>query len=453
MHQASGGTNVNDFKIEMKRRQMLKTGIAAGVAMAMPAVRTARAANGEIRFCNIESGPENVASLKRICAEYETQTGVHVEMETIVGTTLWEKVTAAIKSGRPYDLIDFAQPTQTILMAKQGQLTPLTGLLNEIGLDEFNPKSLLKYNSDQWCFPFIMNLCGLYYRSDWLAQRGFSVPKTWSEFSEVAKAFTDSSKRQYGTTLPYSKGTTPWGNSGFLWAAGVEFYDDQWNVLLDNAEIKPKLARALQFIMDLAPTNAPGQFSMSFQQISTNFLTNVAGIASGAGLLVESIDAKYPEFEDKFVAAPYPAPDGGKGTVVFGGKSLGVGNTPNAEKTIDFMRWLVKSDKLTEFHLDTPYYAQPALRSIYSDAKWVENARVKKHPATIKTLESYLDPNATNMDAVQLQGPYTSVNQGMIVNQETILEMYQNVLTNKMSISEAIDMTANKVRGFTQKDA
>jgi multiple sugar transport system substrate-binding protein len=435
------------------RRQIIGGAGAFAGAAALARPRPAKAATTELRYLNVESDPASVAFLKQLAQDYETATGVRVVIETIVGTTLWTKVTTAIKTGRPYDIIDFAQPTQIVLMAQQDALVPLTEVFNEIGLADFNPLSMVKYKGDLWYFPLMYNFCVLYYRQDWLKDAGLAVPTTWTQFAAVAQAFTDRSKRRFGTSLPYSTGLTPWGNSGFLWAGGVKFYDDDWNVRIDTPDMKPKLARTLDFLAQINPNNVPGQFNMTLLNIRTNFLSGSAGIVPGSGSLIEDFKAKAPELADKFVIAPYPGPDGGKGSVVYGGKGLGIGKSENSKAAIDFLRWFVHSGKLIEFQLVLPMYSQPAQYSTYKNPKWLNNPTIQKFGQTMATMRSFLDPDTVNADAVQLQGSHITANQGMIVNSEVILHMYQNVLTKTMTVSEAIDDCAGQIRKFTKRDS
>jgi multiple sugar transport system substrate-binding protein len=192
---------------------------------------------------------------------------------------------------------------------------------------------------------------------------------------------------------------------------------------------------------------------MTFLNLVTDFLTGVAGIEGETGRMIEEIDIKVPEMADKYVIAPYPAPDGGKGSVVYGGKGIGLGKTTNSEAALDFMRWFVKSGKMIEFQLTLPTYMQPAQYSTYKNPKWLANPVIKRHWDKMQTMRGFLDASNVNVDALQLQGPSITGNQGMILNEEVIMHMYQNVLTKKMTVSQAIDDAAAAVRKFTKKDA
>jgi multiple sugar transport system substrate-binding protein len=337
------------------------------------------------------------------------------------------------------------------LLAQQGQPAPVTDVIKEIGQSDFDPVGMVQYKSDLWYFPYIYNFCALCYRQDWLDEAKFAIPTNWAEFTEVTKAFTVSAKRRFGTSLPYSMGLTPWGNSGFLWSGGVKFYDDNWNVLLDASEIKPKLARALDMLASINGYNAPGQYSMTLLNIITNFITGTAGVVGQSGSVIQDINQRAADLDGKFVLAPYPAPDGGKGTVVYGSKGIGIGKSANTAAALDFLRWFVKSGKLIDFQLTLPMYVQPVQFSTYSNPKWLNDAVIRKNWPAMQTMKGFLDHNAVNLDAVQLQGPRITESQGMIVNDAVIMHMYQNVLSKKMSIDDAIADAAAQVRKLTAR--
>ncbi len=435
------------------RRRLLATAGTLGAALTLPPRRPAKAAQTELRFVNIQSDPQAVAFFKKVADEYEGKTGVRVVIETIVGTTLWTKVTAAIKTGKPYDIITFAQPTQTILLAQEGQLTPMTDVINEVGVKDFHPDSLMPYKNDQWWLPYNLDICGLYYRKDWLDQAKLGVPTTWAEFEQLAHAFTDASKRRFATSFPYSVGITPWNNTGFLWANGVKFYDNDWNVVVDSPDIKPKLRRALEFLDRINPSNAPGQFNMTLLSIATNFVSGTAGIAASAGRLAQEIEDKNPDLADKFLIAPYPAPDGGKGAVTFGDQGFGIGKTPNSNAALDFMHWFMKNGKMVDFQVNMPLYNQLPQYSTYDDPRWKNNPTIRKYWPAMQAVRDFLDPAKVNMDSVQTQGNRMTVNQGLLLNSGVIEYMYQNVLSKRMTPDAAIDDCAAKMRKFTRKDA
>ena len=228
----------------MSRRRFLHTlGMAGGAALLSAAglPSLARAAKKEIRFLNNEPDPNTIAFLKKMATEYEAASGVKLEIETIPVLETWTKVTTAIKAGKPYDFITFGQITEPLLLAKDNLLVPLTDIIKEVGLDDFGPRALDWYRNELWMYPYDYNFNYLIYRQDWFAAKNLSVPTDWKGFLQPARSSQRSSQQTlclYHASV--SGQPTNWGNTAWLWAAGVQIYDDQWNVILDTPEIKPK---------------------------------------------------------------------------------------------------------------------------------------------------------------------------------------------------------------------
>ncbi len=90
------------------------------------------------------------------------------------------------------------------------------------------------------------------------------MPKNWDEFVETAAACTydkngDGISDMYGCCMGIGNGLwVDWTNTAFMWAEGVKFFDDKWNVILESPEMKPKMLRYLEFFKKVYPP-LPGQ--------------------------------------------------------------------------------------------------------------------------------------------------------------------------------------------------
>ena len=233
----------------MPRRRFLHTlGAASGAALLGSAGLPQRvhARKGTIRIFNNETDPDTIAFLKAMAKTYRAETGVRVKIETVPVMQTATKVTTAIKAGKPYDFIIFFT-NLAILLAEEGQLVPLTDIIREVGEEDFGPRALRLFQDDYWLYPYDYNFNYLLYRKDLFAEKGLQVPNDWDEFLEVLRALNDPDNKSYAITLPYGGVHTNWGNTAFLWAAGVEFYDNEWNVVLDSDDNKPRAIRTLEF--------------------------------------------------------------------------------------------------------------------------------------------------------------------------------------------------------------
>ncbi len=432
-------------------RRAVLAGLAAGSTM-LSAPLIARAASKELRFLNNEPEPRTLAYLKtKLVPEYEAATSVRIVVETIPSDQTWNKVTTAIKTGRPYDVMTIGDATQAALLAAEGYVSPVTDLIKSVGVDDFGPRSRTIYKGDDVWMPYDYNFCFLYIRTDWLAEKKLSLPSNWDEFLAVCRAFTDADKRRYGFAGPISPTTTTWANSGFLWSSGTAFYDDKFNVVLDSPEIKPKVVQALDLIASIYPYQPPGVFSMKLGDVLNSFYSGTSGIAPYTGRMVHNIEDKAPDIADKYTIMPYPEPKPGPGYVTFGGDGFVIGKSDRTEEAQKFLQWFMQNGKMTEWQLTLPLHYQPPQYSTYRNATWLAHPMVKKYSHIVDELKSFMDTKKTVIDAVELQGPYLTANQGRITNNEIITNMYQNVITKKMTSSQAVDAAAMQVRGFTEK--
>jgi multiple sugar transport system substrate-binding protein len=439
----------------MSRRRFLHTlGVASGTAFASSAVlpfRTQAAKKTTLRFLNNETDPNTIAFLKELATEYQKATGVRLQVETIPVAKTWTKVTTAIKAGKPYDLLTFGNVTQPILLAKDDLVVPITDIIKEIGEDDFGPRALTWYQNHVWMYPYDYNFNYLFYRKDWFAENNLQEPDNWEAFLQVLKVLTNPDDKRYAISLPFSLATTNWANTAFLWAGGVEIYDDQWNVILDSPAIKPKAVRTLEFLNQVSQYTPPGMIDAGYKDLLSNFTSGISAMTSYTGRLIHAIEKRAPKLADKYGTMAYPSPSGGRGAVTFANDGLSIAKTENTEATLEFFRWFLQNNKLMEYQLTLPLHYQPPQFSTYENEQWRSHPLVKKHWAAVEVMLSFMNTDKTLVGSIQLQGPDPSPNQGKIWTSNVIPRMYQNILVKKMAPSEAVDAAAEEIRNFTVK--
>ncbi len=440
----------------MPRRRFLHTlGTAAGAALAGSAGMASRAhaaKNATIRFFNNETDPHTIAFLKQVAEAYKAETGIRIQVETVPVLKTWTKVTTAIKAGKPYDFITFGQITHPLLLVPEKKIVPITDIISEIGEEDFGPRALTKYQGEYWMYPYDYNFNYLIYRKDWFAAKGLKVPDTWDEFLGVCAELNDPGNKHYAYTMPVSSGGhTNWGNTGWLWAAGVEIYDQEWNVILDGPEMKPKAVKTLEFLAKAAQYSPPGLLETSLKDMLINFTSGLSAITTYTGRLIHTIEDRAPELADKYGIMAYPSPDGGKRAVTFANDGFSIGNTANTAATKDFFRWFLKTGKLVDYQLTVAVHYQPPQLSTYENEKWRSHPLIKKHWNAVQVMRDFMNTDKTSVGSIQLQGPGPSPNQGRIWTSNVIPRMYQQVVMKRMTPSQAIDAAAKEIRGFTKR--
>ena len=390
--------------------------------------------------------------MKQVAKEYQQEAGVKIQIENVPVLQTWTKVTTAIKAGKPYDFITFGQVTEPLLLVPEKKIIPLTDIIKEVGEEDFGPRALTEYQGEYWMYPYDYNFNYLIYRKDWFEQKNLSAPDTWDGYLKLCASLNDPDNKRYAYTMPVSSGGhTNWGNTGWLWAAGVEIYDDQWNVILDSEAIKPKAVRTLDFLTEVSQYTPPGLMETSLKEMLINFSSGLSAITTYTGRLIHTIEDRSPELADKYGIMSYPAPDGGPRAVTFANDGFSIGNTKNKEATLEFFRWFLKTGKLVDYQLTVAVHYQPPQYSTYENEKWRSHPLIKKHWAAMQTMLDFMNKDKTRVGSIQLQGPGPSPNQGRIWTSDVIPRMYQQVLLKKMTPSEAVDAAAKEIREFTKK--
>ncbi|MDE0206830.1 MAG: ABC transporter substrate-binding protein, partial [Candidatus Tectomicrobia bacterium] len=237
----------------------------------------------------------------------------------------------------------------------------------------------------------------------------------------------------------------------FLWAAGVEFYDDEWNVVLDSDDNKPRAIRTLEFLAEVAKYTPPGPMETSLKDMLINFSSGLSAITSYTGRAIHTIEDRNPELADKYGIMAYPAPDGGRGAVTYGDDGFSIGKTENSDLTVDFFRWFLDTDRLIDYQLTVPLHYQPTQFSTYENEKWRSHPLIEKHREAIETMRGFMNTDKTLVGSIDFQGPRPSPNHARLAIAGVIPKMYQNVLMQRLTPSEAVDAAAEEIRGFTTR--
>ncbi len=182
-------------------------------------------------------------------AEFEAANpGIKIEQTWESWDNVYTKWDQMVASGDTADIAyDF--PLTAVHYATQGELLPLTDVVNNLGGESaFSPGMRYFKSGDDWYgVPHGDASMVLLYRKDLLKEAGYDAPpKNWDEMIEIAKACTK--KGQYG--LGFFTGDTYQSCqilTAFMKQAGGVMLDDQGKVALDS----PENLKALQLVDQL----------------------------------------------------------------------------------------------------------------------------------------------------------------------------------------------------------
>lgn len=247
--------------------------------------------------------------------------------------------------------------------------------------DDFIPAVLTKgaeYEGELWGLPIAAAGRALFVNNALLEEAGTAIPGTWDDMASAVAAVHDTTG-QFGYGFD-AKGVQAFRYFGFfLWNNGGDFFDADGKAAFNS----PEGVEALQFLMDLAATDAvPDPTGSALEDLQPLFTAGRLAMLIDGNFFVTQIGETAPDLD--FTVAPVPV-NGGAEPVTWGVTDTLViaADAPEAA-TRAFIEHIYQTETRTEF--DTNEGMLPLLQSQadeeeFSDANsqaWLEmlgNAR------------------------------------------------------------------------------
>ncbi|ARJ70957.1 ABC transporter substrate-binding protein [Paracoccus contaminans] len=426
------------------RRQTMRGAGALGLGLSLaglaaPAVRAQSAR--PIRFLNCETGKDTLAFFGKMAKDYQDKTGTEVVVDSVPLDEAFTKITNGVRSGTPYDVANVGFIGQVLMLAEQDLIVPLNELTDA---HQWGNNILFPIDGKVYWYPFDYNLALIYYRKDLYEAKGLAMPETWDAFAANCEALVEG--RQRGCLFPIgSNGAANWMSFAFLWAEGVRLFDDQWNVILDSAEMAPRVAAYLDFMARLYPTMPSGALQASYADVLSNLVGGAIGHGAYAGRVFEAVERDNPGMAGNFGLMPYMDSAGKQKAVSHGYDGWVVLKTDNTGRTMDFMRWLT-TERMVDFLHTAPVHFQPTRLDIYDDPRWRDNPLIKKHEAAIEQMRALITDNSVILSSIDTQGPAPDVRPGKVFESFVMPEMLQNKILRGMDSAEAVKAAAARMR-------
>ncbi|GAA4015382.1 ABC transporter substrate-binding protein [Actimicrobium antarcticum] len=422
------------------RRDVLKS-VAAGIALMGIGVPPVLAQQKTLRFLNAEPGRDSVRALRVAAAEYEKKFGIKVVIDTVPPDDAYNKIQTAIAAGASYDIGTLAFAGHVLLLAEAGKLVPLTKLVNR---HKWGPNILFPIKGETYWYPYDYNFCWMYYRKDLYQQKGLKVPTTWDQMADNCKALTEGGK--FGVGHPVgSNAATQWMSIGYMWADGVRMLDKNFKLIIDNAEMKPKVIRYLDFMKRLSPSMPSGMTQALFGTVLGQYSGGQIAHAPYAGRLMEVIEDKAPDLVAKTGFFMYPDSAGKASAVNHGYDGWILLNTPMRDESLKFMEWFIDNHYINFLH-SAPLHFQPPRLDVYDDIRWRAHPLIEKHADLVEFMKSILTRKDVIIRSIDTEGPIIDLRPPKMFETFAICEAIQNVLYKDMPSAEAVDIMSAKYR-------
>lgn len=186
-------------------------------------------------------GDPGYAEISKLVKEFnESQDEIYVKHVGYSFWDYWDKLDIVVAGGKAPDIgLNTLDDAKSRAMA--GQIYNLQPLIERDNFDTSvfydNQLEFGTYNGDLYAFPFTATTRVLYYNLDLFEAAGLSeedVPTTWSELYEVAKKLDQYDEKGNLVVLGFDPTTQEATYHGWLWTAGLDFFDDNNNPILDS---------------------------------------------------------------------------------------------------------------------------------------------------------------------------------------------------------------------------
>ena len=342
----------------------------------------------------VVSGVEGEA-LKQAARDYETQTGIHINIAEFPYANLFEKELIDLKARTgAYDVIMLDDPWFP-KFANENLLAPIAPEPPAGKLDsnsDFIEASMAlcrhPYQTGQlYAFPYVGNSQLFFYRKDLFKKHALKPPETWDDVLVAAKTIhekesTGANGRQiYGYVMRAVQGNAAVADfMPIFWAFGGEMFDEKGNTTVNS----PEGIAALEFMIELGKYSPPGYPSFNADEVGAHLLQGTAAMSINWPAWISSFsDPEKSKVIGKmdFVNVPSASKPG---RAEIGNWLLAIPrDSQNSEAALEFLLWATEVDQMKR---SAQRGNPPTRKSLFRDPELV--AKNPAYAAQLRSLES-----------------------------------------------------------------
>jgi len=202
-----------------------------------------------------------------------------------------------------------------------------------------------KYDDTLYTIPTELMIPGLYYRADWLKEKGFaSPPKTWYEFLKIARAFTNSEKGRYGFSMRGARGCERYYLMFVIMGTDGKIFDSNGKCVFNSLGGKFGL-RWYGDLFSKYRVCSPAGPNNSYMETAAEFGAGTAGMYIHNNYSVSkqtwnfAPDGDLKKAVEKFGTTPIPAGPYGRYVFVFANTHPIFANSKHKKETWEFIKF------------------------------------------------------------------------------------------------------------------
>lgn len=358
---------------------------------------------------------------------------VKITIETFSWGDFYTKWTTGLASGNVPDM-STALPGHVVEMIDADAIIPLNDMIDQIGRDRFSQAALLEgaIGNNHYSVPLYSHAQVMWIRKDLLDEAGLSVPKTWDEFYETAKALTKDGV--YGCSFPC-------GSGDLMGTRFLNFYVRSGGGSLLTEDLKADLTsdlaiEGIKFWVKVYEDCSPkDSINYAVLDQATLYYQGKTAFDFNSGFQIGGVEANSPDLIDDIDCAPMPKIRESDETTGIETSNIPMvvwKNSKHPEICKAFIEYLYQDDIYIDFLGATPVGMLPAVTGITENPKYMENDTIKKFSHAAEVISDAVDIGT----AIGFEhGP--SVQAGLLTSQGIIESMFQDIITNGTDVEAA----------------
>ena len=351
--------------------------------------------NGKQLTLAVVSGVEGEA-LKAAALDYETQTGVHINIAQFPYANLFEKELIDLKAHTgAYDLIMLDDPWFPRFTHEEflTELTPLLQRRGQAGPDsDFIEASVAlcrhPYQTGSlYALPYVGNSQLFFYRKDLFEKYSLKPPATWNDVLVAAKTIHEketegaNGSKIHGYVMRAAQGNAAVADfMPIFWAFGGEMFDANGKPTVNS----PEGIAALEFMIELGKYSPPGYVSFNASEVGAHLLQGTAAMSINWPAWLSSFsDPSKSKVIGKMEFTTLPNAQK-PGQAEIGNWLIAIPRaSQNAEAAMDFLLWATTAEQMKR---SAQRGNPPTRKSLFNDAELL--AKNPAYPAQLRSLET-----------------------------------------------------------------
>lgn len=438
--------SLNSSLTSVSRRTVLTGMAAAGLTVAAPAIRPARAQDVTLRWWSPQTAPAQREAYDYQISTFEAANpGVRVLFESTSDEGYPAQMAAAFASGQAPNVVTHLPSFAVSNYWQNDLLEPFNDVIEMIGKENFyeGANDVYEITPGQYAGTGIGNSAAnmLWMRHDLMERAGITeVPRTWDQLREAAAKMQGGGI--FGAPLPYAQNSmTSLVFICFVHGAGGQIFTPDLEVAVDSDEFR----NALEFYKSMRELCPPGATNYSWGDSLTAFVSGATATGIYTGRVLANVNAQNPAIADQISAHLYPtiSEDVPHWTFNDFPSVMIPRNAPNLELTKKFAAHLFEPDGYIRQLHAAPGHVLPVLRTISEMEAYQANPIIQKYSEDVAKMSAAAAAGHNLGWESPQHRPNTQA--GRIVASHVLAEAVQRYVLNGDAMDAVVSDTARRL--------